>query len=60
MIDINTLQPFPKLILIMGFLIGLFSLLMMFRYTIILILMKISPEYREFIRKMLEKKKQVR
>ena len=60
MIDINTLQPFPKLVLIMGFLMGLFSLLMMFRYTIILVLMKISPEYREFIRKMLEKKKQVR
>lgn len=60
MIDINTLQPFPKLVLIMGFSIGLFSLLMMFRYTIILILMKISPEYREFMKKMLEKKKQVR
>jgi len=41
-------------------LIAFMSFLLMFRYMIMLVLMKISPEYREFVRKMLEKKKQVR
>ncbi|PKL53032.1 MAG: hypothetical protein CVV36_09205 [Candidatus Methanoperedenaceae archaeon HGW-Methanoperedenaceae-1] len=58
MIDINTLPTVPKLILIIGFLIGLMSFFICFRYTIILVLMKISPEYREFIKKTLERKKQ--
>ncbi|MBE0521322.1 MAG: hypothetical protein IBX39_03525 [Candidatus Methanoperedenaceae archaeon] len=60
MIDINTLPIVPKFILILGFMIGFMSFLLMFRYTIMLVLMKISPEYRKFVRDMLEKKKQIR
>ena len=55
MIDFNTLPLISKIILILGFMIGIASFLLFFRYTIILILMKYKPEYREYIKKQYEK-----
>lgn len=60
MIDFHTLPLTPKIILILGFLAGIASFLLFFRYTIILILMKYNPEYREYIKRTLEKKKQIK
>ncbi|MGB8216749.1 MAG: hypothetical protein WCE94_05535 [Candidatus Methanoperedens sp.] len=47
----------PKVILIAGFTIGIVSFILFLRYPIILILMKYSPEYREFMKRTLERKK---
>ncbi len=58
MIDFNTLPLASKIILITGFLIGIASFVLSLRYPIILILMKFSPEYRDFIKRTLERKKQ--
>ncbi len=57
MIDINSLPLLSKVILIIGFTIGFVSFVLVLRYPIILILMKYSPEYREFIKKTLERSK---
>ena len=57
MIDISGLPLFSKVILIIGFTIGFVSFVLVLRYPIILILMKYSPEYREFIKKGLERSK---
>lgn len=57
MLDISGLPLFSKIILIAGFTIGIISFILVMRYPIILILMKLSPEYREFIKKMLERSK---
>jgi tRNA1(Val) A37 N6-methylase TrmN6 len=53
MIDISNLPLFSKVILIIGFTMGIVSLVLVMRYPIILILMKLSPEYRKFIKKTL-------
>jgi hypothetical protein len=58
MIDFAALPLISKIILITGFLIGFISLVLTLRYPIILILMKLSPEYREYIRRTLARKKQ--
>jgi len=57
MIDISNLPLFSKVILIIGFTIGVVSFVLVMRYPIMLILMKLSPEYREFIKKTLERSK---
>jgi len=57
MIDLNSLPLLSKIILVIGFTLGIFSLIIFLRYPIMLILMKYSPKYREFIKKNLAKKK---
>ncbi|MCX9025431.1 MAG: hypothetical protein OIN85_04970 [Candidatus Methanoperedens sp.] len=57
MIDIRSLPLVPKVILIAGFTIGIVSFILFLRYPIILILMKYSPQYREFMKRTLERKK---
>jgi len=57
MIDFNSLPLFSKLILITGFSIGFMSFVFVLRYPIMLILMKYSPEYREFIKRTFARKK---
>ncbi len=57
MIDISNLPLFSKVILIIGFTIGIVSFVLVMRYPIMLILMKLSPDYREFIKKTLERSK---
>lgn len=57
MIDLNSIPLTSKVILITGFSIGIASFVLFLRYPVILILMKYSPEYREFIKKSLERKK---
>jgi hypothetical protein len=57
MIDFASLPLISKIILIAGFAIGIVSFILFLRYPIILILMKYSPEYREFIKRTLERKK---
>ena len=55
--DLNSLPLLSKIILVIGFTLGIFSLIIFLRYPIMLILMKYSPKYREFIKKNLAKKK---
>ena len=57
MLDISSLPLFPKIILIAGFAIGFVSFILVMRYPIILILMKLSPGYRAYIRKELARSK---
>ncbi len=57
MIDISSLPLFSKVILNIGFTIGFISFVLVLRYPIILILMKYSPEYREFIKRTIARKK---
>ena len=57
MIDIKSLPLESKIILIIGFALALMSFVLFLRYTLLLILMKIDPGYREFVRTMLEKQK---
>ncbi len=57
MIDFNSLPLASKIILITGFAIGIASFILFLRYPIILILMKYSAEYREFIKKSMAQKK---
>lgn len=57
MIDFNSLPLTSKIILIIGFSIGIASFILFLRYPIMLILMKYNPEYRKFIKEMLEQKK---
>ncbi len=58
MIDISSLPLFSKVVLIIGFTLGIVSFVFVLRYPIILILMKFSPEYREFIKKALKHSKE--
>ncbi len=58
MIDFHSLPFYSKIALIVGFSIGFFSFVLVLRYPIILILMKYSPEYREFMKRALARKKQ--
>lgn len=57
MIDFNGLPLVSKIILIIGFSIGITSFILFLRYPIILILMKYNPEYRQFMKRMLDRKK---
>ncbi len=57
MLDFSSLPLFSKIILIIGFVIGLVSFMFVMRYPIILILMKLSPRYRESIKKALARSK---
>ena len=56
MIDFYSLPLLSKIVLIVGFTLGLISLIIFLRYPIMLILMKYSPKYREFIKKTLVSK----
>jgi hypothetical protein len=58
MIDFNSLPLISKVVLIAGFTIGIMSFILFLRYPIMLILMKYSPEYREFIKRTIERKKE--
>jgi uncharacterized membrane protein YesL len=51
MIDINSLPILSKLILAVGFMLGIISFIIFLRYPIMLILMKYNPKYREYIKK---------
>lgn len=55
--DLNNLPLLSKIILVIGFTLGIISLIIFLRYPIMLILMKYSPKYREFIKKDLARKK---
>jgi hypothetical protein len=57
MLDFNSLPLASKIILVIGFAIGIASFILFLRYPIILILMKYNLEYREFIKRMLERRK---
>jgi len=57
MIDISNIPLFSKVILIIGFTIGIVSFVLVMRYPIMLILMKLSPEYREFVKRALVRSK---
>ncbi len=57
MLDFNSLPLASKIILIIGFAIGIASFILFLRYPIILILMKYSTEYREFIKKTIAREK---
>jgi len=57
MIDFNSLPLLSKIILVIGFTLGTISLIIFLHYTIMLILIKYSPKYREFIKKTLVTKK---
>jgi hypothetical protein len=56
MIDFNSLPLLSRIILVIGFVLGIISMIIFLRYPIILILMKYSPKYREFIKKNLATK----
>ncbi len=58
MIDFHSLPFYSKIALIVGFSIGFFSFVLVLRYPIILVLMKYSSEYREFMKRTLVRKKQ--
>ncbi len=55
MIDISELPFVSKIVLFIGFAIGIVSFVIFLRYPLLLILMKYSPEYREFIRKIIDR-----
>lgn len=57
MLDFNALPLTSKIILVAGFAIGIASFILFLRYPIMLILMKYSTEYREFIKKSIARKK---
>ena len=57
MLDFNSLPLGSKIILVTGFAIGIASFILFLRYPIMLILMKYNPEYREFIKKTIARKK---
>ena len=57
MIDFNSLPLLSKIILVIGFALGIISVIIFLRYPIMLILMKYNPKYREFIKKTLVTKK---
>ena len=57
MIDIASLPIYSKMILFIGFGIGFVSFVLLMKYPIMLILMKYSPEYREFVKRALSRSK---
>jgi len=57
MIDINSLPLVSKLILVVGFVVGIISFIIFLRYPIMLILMKYNPKYREYVKKSIANKK---
>jgi hypothetical protein len=57
MIDIRSLPLLSKLILAVGFMIGIISFIIFLRYPIMLILMKYNPKYREYVKKSIANKK---
>jgi hypothetical protein len=57
MIDISNLPLFSKVILIIGFTIGIVSFVLVMRYPVMLILMKLSPEYREYVKRAIMRSK---
>ena len=57
MIDIASLPIYSKMILFIGFGIGFVSFVLLMKYPIMLILMKYSPEYREFVKRALVRSK---
>jgi len=58
MLDFNSLPLGSKIILIIGFAIGIASFILFLRYPIMLVLMKYNTEYREFIKKTIAREKQ--
>lgn len=60
MIDIRSLPLESKIILFIGIVLAVMSFVLFLRYALLLILMKIDPEYREFVRTMLEKQRSKR
>ncbi len=58
MIDISELPFASKIILFIGFAIGIVSFVIFLRYPLLLILMKYRPEYREFIRRTINRNSQ--
>ena len=56
MININSLPLLSKLILAVGFIVGIISFIIFLRYPIMLILMKYNPKYREFIKRSIARK----
>ncbi|MFA4956397.1 MAG: hypothetical protein WC556_05420 [Candidatus Methanoperedens sp.] len=56
MIDINSLPLLSKLILAVGFMVGIISFIIFLRYPIMLILMKYNPKYREYIKRSIASK----
>jgi hypothetical protein len=56
MMDLKSLPLLSKIVLFIGFTLGIISLIIFLRYPIMLILMKYSPRYREFIKNNLAKK----
>lgn len=56
MIDINSLPLLSKLILTVGFMVGIISFIIFLRYPIMLILMKYNPKYREYIKRSIARK----
>jgi uncharacterized membrane protein YesL len=59
MIDIDSLPLLSKLILAVGFMVGIISFIIFLRYPIMLILMKYNPKYREYIKKSIASKKKI-
>ncbi len=57
MIDFNNLPLGSKIILFIGFLVGFASFVLCFRYSVMLILMKYSPGYRDYIKRTIARKK---
>lgn len=56
MIDFNNLPLLSKLILATGFFVGIISFIIFLRYPIMLIIMKYSPKYREYVKKSIASK----
>ncbi len=60
MLDISSLPLFSKMILIIGFALGFVSFMLVMRYPIMLILMKLSPRYRDSIKRELRRNKAIK
>jgi len=56
MININSLPLLSKMILAVGFIVGIISFIIFLRYPIMLILMKYNPKYREYIKRSIASK----
>ena len=56
MIDISSLPLLSKLILAVGFMVGIISFIIFLRYPIMLVLMKYNPKYREYVKKSIARK----
>lgn len=56
MIDLNSLPLLSKMILALGFIVGIISLIIFLRYPIMLVLMKYNPKYREYVKRSIASK----